>query len=149
MISRVDFTKDYWRYLYQPLYVAVRDFALQCGDSEEQVALRFGRLVAGDSSLGLLVEMSELKVESFFLYSLTPGIGFIDYCVAKPRKDSTFLQECLEYLESLPGVAKLVFTTSRHDYRAFERKYGFTLDRVIMSREAKPKQEEVSSMEDY
>jgi len=158
MLYRVDFSQSQWRWLYKPLYDKVLKFALSQGNSELEVQQRFARLVLGDSLLYLFVEVAPTDPSRIISHCMVSLVGnstslstaFVEH-LESGSKD--FAQECLNFIDHrlksmYPTLTKIAFSTSRKDFRAFEKKYSFSVDKVFMSRDIKELSMEIGSVED-
>jgi len=145
MLYKVDFSQELWRLIYAQLYQRLLNFALECGDTENLVKSRFVSLVANDPSVNLLVEVDENgNVTShclFLLQQIQPEVYvvFCEQILVDLKHNETFVKDCLSYVENIPQVARISMFTDEKKYKAFKKKYEFTIDKVLMKRVIKNK----------
>src|SRR6266850_3046999 len=143
MIYKVDLTKSIWRYLYHEIYDRIYTLGIENDVNEQEILHRILRLQAGDSNLYLFVELRDNSISSHALVNILNTVAFIEQAQAERKKDNTFIHDLLIYIETVikkehPEITKIVFGTKREEYRAFERKYGFTVLHILMEKEIKP-----------
>ena len=145
-LYKVDFALPMWRALFPLLYDKVLRFGLEQGNPEQELKLRLARLLLNDSTVVLLVELEEGNYSSIKAHCLIQllqegQIAAVEHMEITPDKSSTFAQDCLDYISKTLTlqypIGKIVFSTSRHDYRAFQRKYGFTVQSILLTKEIK------------
>lgn len=141
MLARVDFSQAYWRWLYEPLYQRVSAFALAHNWPEGQVQLRLARLVMGDESLYLITRVDDnTHIKGHCLFSIEGPVLSCEQLEADSDISSEFTDECLMYGSALRANAGsklqvVKFLTSVKKYRGFEKRYGFTVEGVLMTKE--------------
>jgi|SRR6266853_996774 len=143
MIYRVDLTKPIWRYLYHEIYDRIYTIGIENNVNEQDIINRILRLQTGDSKLYLLVELRDNSISSHGLVNILNTVAFIEQVNAERKKDNTFVYDLETYIQTVikqehPEITKMVFGTKRDEYRAFERKYGFTVMHILMEKEIKP-----------
>ncbi|SRR6266567_3697966 len=148
MIYKVDLSKSIWRYLYHEIYDRIYNLGVENNSNEQELLTRILRLQANDKSLYLLVELKDSTIISHCLINILGNVAFIEQVQADRRRDNTFAQDCLDYIETevkntFPNITKILLSTKRDEYRALERKYGFSVESIVMERDIKLKQESV------
>ncbi len=143
MIYKVDFSKAMWRYLYNDIYNRIHEMGIENNIREEDLKNRIIRLLADDKSLYLLVEIKDNSIVSHCLVNIINDIALIEQTMADRKRGNTFVEECLEYIErdirkDHPYISRIALSTRRDEYRAIERKYGFSVAEIFMQREIKP-----------
>ncbi len=142
MIYKVDLTKSIWRYLYHEIYDRIYTLGIENDTSEQDILHRMLRLQAGDKGLYLLIELRDNSISSHALINILNNVAFIEQVQAERKKDNTFVNDVEVYITTVikiehPEITKMVFSTKRDEYRAFERKYGFTVMYVLMEKDIK------------
>jgi hypothetical protein len=145
MIHRVDLSKPLWRYLYHEIYDRIWSMGVETEWKQEEIINRILRLQSGDTTLHLLVELKDNSIISHCLVNVLHEVAFVEQAHVDRRKDNPFIQECEDYIstqlkQEFPQLTKIAFSTHRSEYRAFERKYGFSVLRVILQKDIKPVQ---------
>src|SRR6266702_2338426 len=138
MIYEVDLSKSIWRYLYHEIYDRIYRMGVENDGTEETIKNRILRLVAKDSNLYLLVELKDSNIIS---HSLINNLGTVAF-IAQIRRVNTFAQEVLTYIENVikkehPEITQMLLNTKRDEYRALERKYGFSVFNILMKKDIK------------
>lgn len=141
MLSRVDFSQAYWRWLYEPLYERLLSFGKIHSWPLEQVQARMARLVLGDSSLYLLIALDyNTHITAHCLFALQGTVLYCEQLEADTGISADITEECFKYADTLkattlPELTAISFGTTEKKYRAFARKYGFTVQKVLLSKE--------------
>ena len=143
MIYRVDLTKSIWRYLYHEIYDRIYTMGIENDANEQDIINRILRLQLNDNKLYLLVELRDNSISSHALVNVLNNIAFIEQVQAERKRDNTFAQDVEVYIQTVikvehPEITKMVLSTKRDEYRAFERKYGFTVMHILMEKDIKP-----------
>ena len=143
MIYKVDLSKSIWRYLYHEIYDRIYKMGIENDTSEQDVLHRILRLQSGDKSLYLLVEVRDNSISSHALVNIINNVAFIEQVQAERKKDNTFAQDVEVYIQTVikqeyPEIIKMVLSTKREEYRALERKYGFSVLHILMQKDIKP-----------
>ena len=135
MIHRVDFSKPVWRYLYQPLYQRVLDYALAHAETEQTIISKFILLLASDLSTHLLVEVdSSGEVLSHCLINVLKTSEVTRTVIIEQLhviKSSTFIQECLEYAQTLEPTRTLLVSDQK-SFRPLAKKYKLEVSKVVL-----------------
>ncbi len=142
MIYEVDLSKSIWRYLYHEIYDRIYRMGVENDGTEETITNRILRLVAKDSNLYLLVELKDSNIISHALINILGTVAFIEQVEAERRRENTFAQEVLTYIENVikkehPEITQMLLNTKRDEYRALERKYGFSVFNILMKKDIK------------
>jgi hypothetical protein len=145
MIHKVDLSKPLWRYLYHEIYDRIYTMGIETEWKQEEITHRILRLQSGDRTLCLLVELKDNSIISHCLINLINEVAFVEQANVDRRRDNPFIQQCEDYIckelkLEFPHLTKIAFSTHRSEYRAFERKYGFSVLRVILQKDIKPVQ---------
>jgi len=143
MIYKVDLTKSTWRYLYHEIYDRISSIAIENNATEQDILNRILRLQAGDKTLYLLVELKDSSIVSHALVNIIGEIAYIEQVEAERKRDNTFAFDVEKYIcESIkkdhPSITKMMLNTKREEYRALERKYGFSVVHILMQKDIKP-----------
>jgi len=140
MLLKVDFSLEMYRWLYPLLYSRVLAFAKENGEDELAVRKRFVSLVAGDPSINLLITLEDNIPTAHCLYTLQL-VGdkdiqaFVEQIKADTGHDEAFVKDCIAYLEAIPNLTRIGFTTLENKYKAWKKKYNFKVFRVFMVKE--------------
>ena len=147
MVYKVDFSLSTYRYLYEPLYSKVLTYSLANGEAEQSVTTSFIRLISRDKSLYLLIELKGVDIVSHCFVQVNPlpmnsYHAVIAQIETPSSKKSTFLQECIDYIQSdirqdYPTLSKIILSSTLQDYRTLRKQYSLNVDRVIMSLDIK------------
>ncbi len=142
MIYEVDLSKSIWRYLYHEIYDRIYRMGVENDGTEETIKNRILRLVAKDSNLYLLVGLKDSNIISHALINILGTVAFIEQVEAERRRENTFAQEVLTYIENVikkehPEITQMLLNTKRDEYRALERKYGFSVFNILMKKDIK------------
>lgn len=141
MLQRVNLQERRWQLLYHALYRKVQEFLVETDNDPRMADQWFARLVMGDPGIFLLVDLDEqFEPESHAVVTIEAKgqelVAFVQQTQVKARRDSTFVWDGLEFIRQLalqePRLTTIVHATSPERARAFERKYGFEVERVVM-----------------
>src|SRR6266581_1999412 len=100
MLYKVDLTKSIWRYLYHEIYDRIYTMGMEAGTSEQEILNRILALQAGDKHIYLLVELRDNTITSHCLINIIGNLAFIEQTEAERKRDNTFAQDCLTYIET-------------------------------------------------
>lgn len=144
MFLRVDLSKEPFQLLYRQIYQRISSFIYQFNDPPENINAALSLLVAGDKNIYLLINVNDQGLIDAHCFCTLQPVGpnatviFVDQMQIDDAKDSSkFMEQATFYMESLPNVVRIVMVTTETRFKAFQKKYGFNIHKVIMHRDIK------------
>ena len=132
MIYKVDFSIEAFRLLFESIYKRVESFALSEGESSLDVKVKFASLLLGDGRYNIIIDLTETGVSSHCLYVHNHPTIFVEQIKVDDPKNGSFAKDCLTYLENIPNIQQINMTANENKYKAFKKKYGFKVHKVLM-----------------
>jgi len=141
--SFVDFNEKKWRLFFSALHEKVVEFLIETDNPPEMCTVWLTRLLNNDPNIFIVVEFGEdFTIESHAVITLEQdNKGKFFFChqlKAKAKKNSSFVSDVITYFDELksiiPDLYEMRMLTNESKAKAFQKKYGFSVERVLMTR---------------
>lgn len=145
MLLKVDFNEPLFRALFPILFDRVAKFAIAEGGTEPQVAFKFAQMLANEGNNHLLIdfdiETNQVLAHCMYTVQNSPvGLQIVvEQLEATTGHNQDFVKEALAYAETIPNATQICMGTSSKKYKAFQKKYGFSVYKVLMIKDISTK----------
>lgn len=142
-IYKVDFKDERFCLLFSKLKSRIEHFLADHDEPTEFANGWLARVLNNDPNLFIYIELDErFDIISHHIFEIQiykgQRVAFVYQTEACKKQGNTFVQECLalndQMKQLVPDLAKTVIATRPSRAKAFEKKYGFEAEWVIMTR---------------
>jgi len=149
MFLYTDFSLPFFRWLIPSILNRIESFALENDLDPKLASVRVSELILQAKDIVLLLDCVEndlSNIQAHCLIKLIPSNDKISAYVEQIKVDSghdeKFVRDCIQYVEVelkklYPALSEIVMSTREQKYRAFKKKYEFSVGKVLMSRPIK------------
>jgi hypothetical protein len=150
VLYRIDFSSQLSRTLYDTLYQRLLAFGAITGEEnvEQYVKTRLAEIQAGNAEVHLLVNVQEngrVNAHCLIKFNRLSPESFEAFCEQLQVDGGVgeeFLKDCEAYVQQFPTVSRIRMLTDEGKFRAFRKKYGYEVVKVVMEKVLKHDVEE-------